>query len=69
MMLEEAKLNAEVKLNAEMLNAKQISHNAKQEVDRLTSVNQILQADVDRLPNFIFTNSNEFLDLKIDWHL
>ena len=47
-MLEEAKINAEVKLNAEMLNAKQISHNAKQEVDRLTSVNQILQADVDR---------------------
>lgn len=51
MMLEEEVLVTKKRAEDELLNAKQLSHNAKQEVERLTQVNQLLQADVDRLEN------------------
>lgn len=48
MMLEEEVLVTKKRAEDELLNAKQLSHNAKQEIERLTQVNQLLQADVDR---------------------
>merc|ERR1712131_30116 len=51
MMLEEEVLVTKKRAEDELLNAKQLSHNAKQEIERLTQVNQLLQADVDRLEN------------------
>ena len=48
MMLEEEVLVTKKRAEDELLNAKQLSHNAKQEIERLTQINQLLQADVDR---------------------
>lgn len=48
MILEEEVLETRKRAEDELLNAKQLAHNAKQEADRLTSVNQLLQSEVDR---------------------
>ena len=48
MILEEEVLETRKRAEDELLNAKQLAHNAKQESDRLTSVNQLLQSEVDR---------------------
>jgi len=51
MILEEEVQETRKRVEDELLNAKQLAHNAKQENERLTSVNQLLQSEVDRLEN------------------
>ena len=48
MILEEEFSKSRKKVEDELVTAKQQSHNAKQEIDRLTQVNQVIQADLDR---------------------
>ena len=48
MILEEEVQETRKRAEDELLNAKQLAHNAKQEAERLTSVNQLLQSEVDR---------------------
>ena len=48
MMLEEEVMVTRKRAEDELLTAKQLSHNAKQENERLNAVNQLLQSEVDR---------------------
>ena len=48
MLMEEEFTKNRKKVEDELVTAKQQSHNAKQEIERLTQVNQVIQVDLDR---------------------